>query len=117
MTAVEFAEGIIVPDRPTGDGLTAVVTRLVEMFTDHVESHREKVRELTERIEDLEGHIEHGPDGSCGMCTETVGADEYGQIITADFESECANYICRVAILPGDEIVEVYEGTYVHDHC
>lgn len=77
-----------------------------------------RVTELEERVQDLEGHAEHGPDGECGVCApETVGRDKYGDLTTADSESKCRNPHCGEPINAGDDVITVGEGMYVHDYC
>lgn len=100
-----------------------VVRRLGEMFREHMIGYADKIKELTDRIEDLEGHAEHGPAGTCGICDpeddepETVSAGEYGSIITADFDGECAHPFCDDVIMPGDEVQIMDEGKFIHDQC
>jgi hypothetical protein len=105
------------------DEMKNIVIRFGEMLREHITGYRETIKELRERIEDLEGHAEHGPDGTCGVCLpeedspETVGAPAYGEIVTVDFEEPCAHPFCGTQILPGDEAVYMDEGKWVHDHC
>jgi len=103
--------------------LRDIVLRLGDMFREHMNAYQVKIQELTDRIEDLEGHAEHGTDGTCGVCTppddepETVSAGEYGSIITADFDGVCAHPFCGDVIMPGDEVQIMDEGKFIHDHC
>ena len=61
------------------------VGELAELVRDHVRQTSELIAMLEERITDLEGHVEHGPDGECGVCTpETVGAEVY--VLRVDVE-------------------------------
>jgi len=105
------------------DEMKNIVLRFGEMFREHLQAYAEKIKELQDRIEDLEGHAEHGPDGTCGVCTpddddtETVGAGEYGDLIVADFEDECADPFCDDKIIPGDEVVIISEGKFLHEQC
>lgn len=117
----EAVEGTVIPFGKSG--LADVVYRFGEMFREHMNAYQETIKELKERIEDLEGHAEHGPGTTCGVCCppddcpETVGADVYAEIISSDFEGECANANCGLPILPGDEIIRVDEEKWVHDDC
>jgi hypothetical protein len=111
------------------DQLAEIVRDMGELFRQHVaclsgkiKALDERIQELEERCEDLEGHAEHGTDVTCGMCApddepETVGADVYGSIKTADFAGTCVNPHCWAAINPGDQVIEVDEGKHVHDYC
>jgi len=101
------------------DPLAAIVRDMGELFRQHTANLSAKIKALEERVQDLEGHVEHGPDGTCGVCTpETVGPAVYGQIITtADFEGECQNPHCTDRITPGDDVIEIDEGMYVHEYC
>jgi hypothetical protein len=105
------------------DELKNIIIRFGEMFREHVSGYNATIKELTERVEDLEGHAEHGSDGTCGICLpeedspETVGAPEYGDLIVADFDGECADPFCDDKIIPGDEVVAVAEGKFLHEQC
>lgn len=80
-----------------------------------------RIKELNDRVEDLEGHAEHGPDGTCGVCAaegsddgpETVSADEYA---TSDFNGYCAGLGCTNMINVGDSIVQTKRG-WKHRDC
>ncbi len=99
--------------------LAEIVRDMGELFRTHVEQQNKRIRELTDRVQDLEGHAEHGPDGECGVCApdgpETVGADEYGtrDIVISDFEDRC---LCSNPIMFGDELVQK-EGKWFHREC
>lgn len=86
--------------------LAEIVRDMGELFRTHVAQQNERIRELSDRVQDLEGHAEHGPDEECGICApETVGADEYGtgDVAISDFTGECSS--CDEKIKPGNEIV------------
>lgn len=107
---------------PKDDRLAEIVRDMGELFRQHTATLNAKIRDLEERVTDLEGHAEHGPDSTCGICApedepETVGANEYGLIQTADFEGDCHNPHCGDKITPGQEVIEIDEGMYVHDYC
>lgn len=106
------------------------VAELGELVSQHVRTTNEKISALEARIIDLEGHIEHGPDGTCGVCaseSETVGAVVYradqdflsglGQIFVSESETECFDPFCGGPILVGDSMVKVQEGKYSHVQC
>lgn len=105
------------------DEIKDIVLRFGEMMREHVTGYHETIKELRERIEDLEGHAEHGPAGTCGVCVpeedspETVGAREYGSVTVSGFEGECADPFCDDKIIPGDDIVNVSEGKFLHEQC
>lgn len=111
------------PPLREGDPLAEIVRDMGELFRQHSASLGAKIRKLEERVQDLEGHAEHGPAGTCGVCApddgepETVGADVYGLIKTADFEGQCHNPHCTDRITPGDDVIEIDEGMYVHEYC
>lgn len=91
--------------------LAEIVRDMGELFRTHVAQQNERIRELSERVQDLEGHAEHGPDGECGICSpETVGADEYGTsaVAISDFTGDCEE--CDDKITPGQEIVALGRG-------
>lgn len=118
----ETKDGTIVVFGKNGE-LRDIVLRLGDMFREHMTAYETKIKELTDRIDDLEGHAEHGPDGTCGVCTppdddpETVGAGEYGTEIVADFDAPCADPFCDDKIIPGDDVVIIGEGKFLHDYC
>lgn len=102
------------------DRLAEIVHDMGELFRQHVASLSGKIKALEERVQDLEGHAEHGTDTTCGICVpddepETVGADEYGSgvIAISDFDGWCT---CTGQIRPGDE-VRYLEGKWVHRDC
>lgn len=115
----------IPPKRASVEDLAIIFRELAETLrvirsacVQQTETLRARITELEERVQDLEGHAEHGPDGTCGVCSpETVGADAYGQIITSDRETTCRNPHCGEPINPGDSVITVDEGMYVHDYC
>jgi len=117
-------EGQVIPIVKDGDGIKDFVLRFGAMLREHLISYQDTIKELRDRIEDLEGHAEHGTNGTCGVCDppeedspETVGAPEYGVIVTVDFTELCAHPFCGTEILPGDDAVYMDEGKWVHDHC
>lgn len=113
--AIEYT----IPPPRENDRLAEIVRDMGELFRQHVSALTSKIRVLEERVCDLEGHAEHGPEATCGVCTpETVGDGEYGPIQVADFEGDCQNPHCTEKIItPGTSVIKVDEGMYVHDYC
>lgn len=83
-----------------GPSLHRLIVELGQLVGGHVRATDAAMQLLEDRITDLEGHIEHGPEGRCGVCgpddddeipyrPETVGAPLYviGRIMNADTES------------------------------
>lgn len=71
--------------------LHRLIVELGQLVGGHVRATDAAMQLLEDRITDLEGHIEHGPSGRCGVCTdepETVGATVYvlGRIMNDDSE-------------------------------
>jgi hypothetical protein len=73
---------------------------------------------LRERVTDLEGHVEHGPDGSCGVCAVEP---EPGAVVIAGFDGVCEADECRTSVFrkisSGQEIVAAEGGKWVHREC
>lgn len=109
------------PLRVVTDPLAEIVRDMGELFRLHTASLNARIKALEERVQDLEGHAEHGSDETCGICVfdepETVGPEAYGQIKTADFEAACRNPHCKDGITPGEDVIEIDEGMYVHEYC
>jgi len=110
------------PPLRVSDPLAEIVRDMGELMRQYVASLNEKIRTLEERVTDLEGHAEHAPAETCGICApddepETVGADAYARVNTADSETTCQNPHCGEPINPGDSVIKVGEGMYVHDYC
>lgn len=97
------------------------VGELANLVTEHVARTKEAITRLEDRIIDLEGHAEHGPAGTCGVCApepETVGADVYvlSTVRLADFEGECGDPFCSTSIRHGDDVIQ-RQGKWVHNDC
>lgn len=103
------------------------VGELAKLVTEHVAKTREAITRLEDRIIDLEGHAEHGPDGTCGVCApepETVSADTYSvdrifsddtDVRWASAEMECSHPTCFDHIMPGHAIVSAGPGHSGHN--
>lgn len=123
-TRVIDADATPIPNRDQTNDLAGLVADGFELIRQRFAAQNETIRALTERVQDLEGHVEHGPDGTCGVCdpepddAKTVGADEYGSdVVIADFVDDCAAAPdCTVLIKPGHEIVNTHEG-WRHRDC
>lgn len=116
---VMIARGITTPR--DSDKLTEIVRDMGELFRQHAAFLSGRIKELEERVQDLEGHAEHDADTTCGICVpddepETVGADEYGSgdIAISDFDGWCPT--CNGRIYPGDEVRHL-EGKWIHRDC
>lgn len=99
--------------------LAQIVSEMGELFRSHMKIMGARIAALEERVQDLEGHAEHGPSGSCGVCApETVGAESYatGEIAISDFTTECDSSMCPQMISPGQEIVLTTMG-WRHRDC
>lgn len=110
-----------VPEIRIGRQLTVsdLMQRLTECVREHAQMTNAKIKTLEDRITDLEGHAEHGPDGECGVCApETVGPEEYVQgVAVSEFTGWCAGETCWENIVPGDQIVQNEQGMWVHNDC